>query len=191
MKRPLNTRGKLQIACLGGLLLPLMLIVSGSVAANHDDSKQSRRGPVVLSELQERMTEQFNRADSDGDGSLTAHELAQLPNKHRGGFRFKRKFKKHQTQLDQEQLEAEVFAALDQNQDGQLSPEEAAPAKRRDAMRKIFLAKHFERLDADNNGRIEQQEFNLRLDRLRAADTNQDGIVTKSERRAARQRQRS
>lgn len=44
-----------------------------------------------------------------------------------------------------------------------------------------------QRLDADQDGRISQAEFLLRLDRMAAVDANRDGSITPDERRAAMQ----
>ena len=82
-------------------------------------------------------------------------------------------------------IQDEIFAILDTDGNGQLSREEASAQDRKT---RHLAAKRvaFKRLDADSDGTLTQSEMSVRLDRLKAADSDGDGIVTMAELRSSR-----
>jgi len=110
------------------------------------------------------------------------------PNKHPRGMH-RRLFGKH---LDEETRHAlreatrrERFTLLDTNQDGVLSELEYAQANRETSKlaRRRALFNH---LDVNADGELTQAEMPQPIERLRAADANGDGLLTREEMRAAR-----
>lgn len=104
------------------------------------------------------MIERLRAADTNGDGFLSRDEAAALPRI------------------------AKRFDAIDANKDGQVAFDEL-----RGAHRKARGARLFNRLDADNDGKVSKAEAlaaaEKRFDRV---DANGDGFVTPEEARAGR-----
>lgn len=165
----------------------LITTLSASVLASpHGEGKQRHaRGPVVISDMEQRIDERFNTADVDNDGQLSMAELATIrPSHHKMKRKHKRMHKKDRPNTD------EVFSALDADGSGELSKNEFSSENQRTVRKQLKTEKRFAKLDANNSGGIERNEFGGRLERLRAADTNADGSVTRDEMRAARKANR-
>ena len=82
-------------------------------------------------------------------------------------------------------VQAELFVLLDADNNGELSAEEHA-AQTREISKLARKKAMFKKLDANNDGVLVPEEMPRRGDRLRAADTNGDGQVTRQEIRAMR-----
>lgn len=84
---------------------------------------------------------------------------------------------------------AEVFKRLDKNQDGVITPEDLARPDRQRGGRKITpeqVAKRFEKLDANGDGKLTEGEIPARL--FERIDTDKDGSVSLEEMQAAMDR---
>jgi Ca2+-binding EF-hand superfamily protein len=154
----------------------LFTTLSASVLAAHHE-----KGPIVLSEVEQRIDERFNTADVDSDGQLSEAELATIKPAH---HKMKRKHKRMHKQ-DHPDTGA-MFDVLDADGSGELSKDEFTAEKHRAARKQLKTEQRFAKLDANNSGSVERHEFGGRLERLRAADTDADGTVTRDEMRTAR-----
>lgn len=179
---------KIGFAVCAGLLITTL---SASVLASHhghgegEGKQREARGPIVISEMEQRIDERFNTADVDNSGQLSMAELATIqPAHHKMKRKHKRKNKKDRPNSD------EVFSALDADGSGQLSKSEFSSENRHTVRKQLKADKRFAKLDTNNSGTIERSEFGGRLERLRAADTNADGSVNRDEMRAARKANR-
>jgi len=180
----ISTAKKVGFGLITGLLVTS---ISASVfAAHHGEGKQGfKRGPLVLSEMEQRIDERFSTADVNSDGQLSPEELATIkPNRKMHG-KHKRGKKDKRPDTDA------VFDTLDSDASGQLTREEFTADKQRAARKRVKMEQRFAKLDADGSGAIERHEFGGRLERLRAADTDADGTVTREEMRAARKAHRA
>jgi hypothetical protein len=108
-----------------------------------------------------RMAERLKAADTNGDGLVSKAEAAALPRL------------------------AAHFDAIDANKDGQLSPDELRAAHA--ARGKGDKGGMFARTDADNDGRVSQQEFVAKAtERFQRVDANGGGFISQEEAAAAR-----
>ena len=111
----------------------------------------------------------FEQIDADGNGELTADEIAQA--RTAGGIA--------------------RFAEVDTNSDGELSVEEltAAAEKRQSERADRRINKMMERLDADESGTISQEEMAAMSDKhkgrhgkmIERMDADENGTVSKAE----------
>lgn len=107
-----------------------------------------------------RMAERLKAADTNGDGLISRAEAAALPRL------------------------AEHFDAIDANRDGQVSVDELRVAH---AAHRGGRGGMFKRADANNDGRVSQQEFLARAaERFQRMDANGDGFITQEEATAFR-----
>ncbi|HWA50588.1 MAG TPA: hypothetical protein VG742_20125 [Dongiaceae bacterium] len=87
------------------------------------------------------------------------------------------------TVADMQRIEGKVFVRTDDNKDGQLTLSEynyGIPDDRQDVIDRF--TKRFRLADADTNGRVTMEEYmQFCANVVAAADTNQDGMVTKEE----------
>lgn len=168
---------KIGVGVCAGLLITTL---SASVLAKHHGEGKQRevRGPIVLSEMEGRIDERFNTADVNNDGQLSMAELATVERKHKR--KGKKRHRKNRPDSDA------VFSALDSDGSGELSKPEFSRDNQRAVRKQLKNEQRFAKLDSNNSGSIERSEFGGRLERLRAADTNADGEVTRDEMRAAR-----
>jgi Ca2+-binding EF-hand superfamily protein len=147
-----------------------------------------------LAELATRRAEQFALADADGNLLLSRPEFLAAAADHPRSAERKRHHHRHRiakgdkamTQAQREAHADMIFDRMDRDASGELSRDEASRENRRAAKRELFAEHRFERLDTDADGVLTAQEFAAPLDRLSAADTNQDGQLSRDERREAR-----
>lgn len=87
------------------------------------------------------------------------------------------------TLADIQRIEGKTFKRVDENKDGQLTLSEynfGIPDERQDVIDRF--TKRFRMADADTNGRVTMDEYmQFCANVVAAADTNQDGMVTKEE----------
>lgn len=145
--------------------------------------------PVSVADLEARGSETFGRVDSDSSGEITREEFADA--QARDGSRrprHDRRPARHyfagvwRGQRDgDEEFEAEVFAILDVDGDGQLSATEFSMKKQQAARQLSLTTKRFDRLDADGSGTLGMNEFPAR--RMQNLDLDGDGEITRQEMR--------
>lgn len=119
-------------------LSPVAASAKGGMKASFEELDTDGNGGITAAELAAHAASRFSDADTDGDGFLTSEELAAAASAkagERAAKRVDRMIKHH-----------------DENDDGKLSATELAPSEER-------LAKRFERIDADGNGEISAEEF--------------------------------
>ena len=80
-------------------------------------------------------------------------------------------------------VDAEVFALLDTNGDGAISAAEHSAGDKRAIHRTARKPAMFKHLDENGDGALELSELSGPVERLRAADTDGDGTVTRVEMR--------
>ena len=128
--------------------------------------------PVRRADYLVVMDGQFNALDADGDGKVTAQEIA-----------------RQQTQAQAQQIAAanrQIFANLDANGDGMLSPDEFL--KLAAAPQPVDAAPTMQRLDLDRDGSVSLVEHRtVMLGSFDALDADKDGIVTPEESQQAQQ----
>jgi Ca2+-binding EF-hand superfamily protein len=103
--------------------------------------------------------DRFARMDSDGDGRITRDEVVAV--------------------------RARVFKRLDRNSDGFVDEKEIDRARQavidRAAVMKARLARRWEKMDADRDGKVSVTEFQQRRMIFEIADRDGDGVVTSEE----------
>lgn len=182
----------------------IVAALSFTSAATHaapgaDNKPHGKRFPIDLSIAEQRTAERFALIDADDNEQISASEFAsyERPASGREGQRPDRKRKLGARDGDaaltdaeraerKAAFEAELFALMDTDGDGQLSAVEASRDNRRASMRKLKRAKHFAKLDSNGDGQLSRIEFGARLARLQAADSNGDGQLSRAEMRALR-----
>ena len=159
------------------------------------------RFPISIAEVEARAAERWAAMDTDASGTVDAAEFAEAPRAQRGEHAGKRgtpggwKHRKGMQRLGEgpraqqrealkEAAKAELFTLLDSNGDGTLSAEEHAAATKemKHTARRTARFKH---LDANDDALLTQDEMPSPAERLRAADADGDGQVTRREMRAA------
>jgi Ca2+-binding EF-hand superfamily protein len=144
--------------------------------------------PISVAALEARDNETFARVDSDSSGEISREELADAqPVRSRprhdvrgarhhfaGGWRGQ-----HAGGLAAN--EAEIFAILDSDGDGQLSADEFSMAKQHAARETNLMSKRFDRLDTDGSGTLGMSEFPAQ--RMQNLDVDGDGEITREEMR--------
>ena len=161
-------------------LVPTLAIAAA--AANAHDHAERHLFPIEIAAAEARAAERFEAADTNGDSLLSRAEFDAAPPhprhfmpKGRGARDF------HHGTLDDA-----TFAQLDTDGSGELSQAELAPEHRAAARRAAMQTYLFSRLDLDGDGSITLAEMSARLETLRAADADADGLVTKEELRGHR-----
>ena len=167
------------------------------------------RFPINLAEAEERADARFAQIDTSADGliSLAEFEAAEMKPRDRKKFKSHRrqhadgkrgakmgraegKFKNPERAArraeHEEAVESELFAILDTNDDGALSDSEFA-AKTREDKQLARKRASFKRFDTNADGQLSRDELPSMVERLRGADADGDGEVTRRELRAARQ----
>ena len=158
------------------------------------------RFPIDIEAMEAKAAERFSKIDANDDGQIDSNEFesAEMQRPHhqkRNGKEHGKKFRKagkrggekfaERRKEMKAAVQAELFTLLDADQNGELSPDEHA-AKTKEISKLARKKAMFKKLDANNDGVIVPEEMPRRGDRLRAADTNGDGQVTRQEIRALR-----
>ncbi|MGI9326764.1 MAG: EF-hand domain-containing protein [Pseudomonadales bacterium] len=196
------------IAMIAGALT--LTAVAWQVVAEPGARHQGPHGkfPINISEAEQRSEARFATLDADNDGVVSDAEFKSSANDsaghrahHRGwkGKMFHEGRMRHRNLSDEEkqerraahqqrkaQFEEKLFDLMDEDGNGQLSREEASAENRRTAKHQLFKSHAFDRLDADDSGAIDRTEFAVRIERLKAADANADGLVSRDELRNMR-----
>jgi len=162
-----------------------------------EQRKHHKRAPVSLAELSKHSEQRFARLDTDTDGRVTRDEFLQAEGREHPKRRehMKRKHRMHKQNMHapQPEREAAIFSALDKDGNGALSAEEFAA--RREVGKSMYEARHrnnrFDELDTNADGHLSADEVNARLDRLRALDSNNNGVLERDEMREARRDRRA
>ncbi len=171
---------------------------TGAGDAAADDGAKAKRG-VAIEELEARAARRFARVDADGDGRITAEEFAASRmdrrgrrdgdadgRPRRGGER--RDGRRRGDRFGGSPFGERAFDAADADGDGQLSREEWRELPR--AARAAARERMFARLDANDDGGLDADEFGRDMARLKALDADGDGRLTRSEMRDGRKRHR-
>ena len=173
---------------------------------------------IDIEQIKERLRSEFDKSDSNKDGSLSKEEFASvLASRNsrdgqrlvgrnqaeesrrvpRGGFQRDRVGNEgadRRAVLEKrprpvQDLESETFETLDRDRDGSISEDEYA--KRREALASRMSDREYARLDIDGNESIEFWEFSAaRINSLREMDTNNDNVVSPEEMRNSVQMRR-
>ena len=167
------------------------------------------RGDVDIAEVESRILAKFESADADSSGSLSLDEFMTMKPERKGrGMRQRphadaqdgeRRGGKHRKgrhmrgiagDMDKEELKAavnaELYLLLDADGNGEVSSEEFA-ANSRKLMKQARKTAMFKHLDTNQDGLLSLAEVPSPAERLRTIDTDGDGLVTREERRAARE----
>lgn len=184
----------------------LAVLVSLGGAAMVEARPGDDRFPIDIERVEARQAQHFDVLDQNNDNQVSLTEFEQSD--FGPGERAKRKHggrkagmhrdhgkrqgfhggpdRKDNRQAMREARDKELFAILDSNADGALSPAEYS-ARNRDSMRLAHKRAVFAQLDSNNDGHLTADEMPSRADRLKAADADADGKVTRQELRALRQ----
>ena len=189
--------------------LSALLAAGGALAATEDAAPG--RTTVDIAKVKARADEAFTAADKDANGTLTKDEFATMePSRfhHRmqrgmhhgdspagagpmggkgpgmGPMGGMGKMGGPPSAEERAQMHKAVFAALDADGNGSLSPEEFD--KHHEVMARMRHDRMFDRLDANKDGVLSRDEMPSPTDRLTKLDTNGDGQVTPEEMRAKR-----
>lgn len=189
-------------------------LAAATVAVARPDAP---RFPIDLTALEQQQAERFTAADGNGDGLIDLAEFEAVdfkPRQDRGKKRKHKRAKRWQQQGSdtaaanaerragkraereerraamREAMQAELFALLDTNDDGVLSDAEHA-AQTRETRKSARRRAMFKRLDTDQDQRLSRAELPSMVERLRAADADGDGTVTRQEMRSHRQAKRA
>ncbi len=187
-------------------LITILLAVSAGTAAAAPSGAEDRF-PISIDAAETRLQERLAALDTDGSEtiSLSEYEQADTPlthrrkpmqRRHRGEGRARHDGARHvqhaeRMQAHREAMQAEVFAIMDSDGDGAISESEHAAADRREVRSLAMKRTMFKRLDEDADGLLQFSELSARLDKLRAADSDGDGQVTREEMRAHRLERRN
>ncbi len=191
-------------SALAALALPVVIAGTAWFApqalAASDSTGDNLSRSIDLSELEARSLDRFSELDTNNNGLIDTAEYA--TDTKAGGRRHKRGHRddhRKRHQLDpaeraeqQTAHKAELFARLDTDNNGVLSNDEFAQTREvHKALRKERHLQHrFEKLDDNGDTQLSLAEFQQRLEKMRALDTNNDGTLTRSELHAGKQAHR-
>lgn len=184
------------------------LLASGIVfAAESEPAPAPGPGPgrtIDIAQVKARADEAFAAADKDGNSTLSREEFAAMkPARFHDGGRGGMHRKGMGMAMDgggmgaggmhrmgppsaeeRAEIDKALFAALDADGNGALSPEEFG--KHHEAMMQVHRDRAFDRLDANKDGVLSKDELPSPADRLTRLDADGDGKVTQEEMRAKR-----
>ncbi len=171
-------------------------LAAGSVpaAAGAGAGHDRHEFPIAAADFEARHAKMFGRLDSNSDGEITLEEFAAArgtgdwPRRWRDGVM---RYREHGYRrghgdggghrADREEIEADIFAILDTDGDGQLSAAEYSTEKQHAARKEVAAVRLFEHLDTDANGTLSAQEFPP--NHLQNLDADGDGEITREEMR--------
>ncbi len=163
--------------------------------------------PISIADMEAGAASAFTQADSDGDGDVSPEEFAAVDparrgmekRNHRGRHRPRGRgddiarndrWDGAARGAHRMEAQADLFAALDTDGNGELSAEEFSPENHQAARKTLMHNKMFARMDTDGNGGLSPDEFPGHTRRLSALDSNEDGEVTRNELRDGRRAKR-
>jgi len=157
-----------------------LAILVGTLVPMTFAAAEGPRRTVDVNSATERARMRFAALDADGDGEISAAEMAAAPPPPRwqgDGRGPGRRGPKVDDELRAE-LEDEVFERLDQDGSGALERNEFGRQQLRDATRAAVMAERLKRLDSDGNGSVSEAEF---LARIAELDADGDGELEPGE----------
>jgi len=187
MKDMPKTNRQRNFIAAAGISAAMALLVASAAASASD------RFPISIADVETRMAERISKADEDANGSIDLQEFmnATFDRKagghHRRGAKHMRKMRAQPTDEQRAAIQANAFALLDSDADGNISEAEFNQADGREVRKQARKQAMFSQLDADGNGLLSSDELPNPAARLRSADTDGDGLVTREEMRSARQ----
>ncbi|MEM7096679.1 MAG: hypothetical protein AAF541_00355 [Pseudomonadota bacterium] len=191
--------------------LSIITLTAGVCTLAASTTYAQMRGPIDIAEMEERAEARFTRLDTNANSEIDLDEFLAAPSfQAAGGQGFDRgngraKMKKRmqmrkamgRARFDgpegfdpealKEAMQSEAFKLMDQDGDGDISAAEFAEADQRAVRGEARKRAIFSQLDADDSGTLSRDEVPSIAERLREIDLDNDGQVTKQERRAARQ----
>lgn len=169
---------KSQITISAAIALTASLAIA---APGHD------RFPIDISEVENKTAERFATMDTDGNGTVELNEFEAAEHPRRGHHGKHRAGNSHPNREAMgAEVEQEMFVILDADSDGNVTKAEYAKADHRTARKLAHKRAMFKRLDKDASGTLTISELPNPAERIKQADTNGDGQVTRDEMRAAR-----
>ncbi len=178
-------------------LLALGIVTTvGTIGVAQAHPERGDRFPISIAQVEEKVQNRFADVDTDGSGDISLEEFTAAKPGHSG-----KKGKRHMGRMahfaksddtDRAARKAEIrqgtkdalFTLMDADADGNISEDEFKADNKglRKQARKQAL---FQYLDEDNNGRLSLNEMPNPAQRLRQADADADGQVSREEMRAA------
>lgn len=176
-------------------------VLTGAFALGAETDQKPAR-TIDVEKMKARAEQAFERADANSDGTISREEFANT--KHHRGMRHMRRMDHMRgtgpmagdmpaggprgpggpggpgTMVDN----AELFKALDADGSGQVSATEFEALH--DVARKLAQDKVFDRLDANDDGKLDSNEYPPFAQRAEKLDADGDGVVTPEEMRAGR-----
>ena len=171
-------------------------LAAGSVpaAANAGTGHDRHEFPIAAADLEARHAKMFDHLDSNSDGEITLEEFAAARGTGDWSSRWRdgvMRYREHGYRrghddggghrADRAEIEADIFAFLDTDGDGQLSAAEYSTEKQHAARKEVAAVRMFEHLDTDANGTLSAQEFPP--NQLQNLDADGDGEITREEMR--------
>ena len=181
-------------------IVPVGVVISALAFA----APGQERFPISIAEVESKAAERFTKIDTDQSGSIDLSEFEQAKpqrpqNKGKHGTRHADGRKqghsggpRHaQRAALREATEEEMFLLLDSDGDGVISKEEHHSADLRETRVLAQKRAMFKQLDKDQDALLTPGEMPNPAERLRQADTDNDGSVTRAEMHAAHALRRS
>ncbi len=166
------------------ITMTALLLAAGAAA------EPGERFPLSISAAEERVASRFAEIDSNSDASISMAEFEAAERGERGMREGPRRKHMHGPGAHghgaalREAIDTEVFALLDSDGDGAISAAEHSAGDKRAIHRTARKRAMFKHLDADQSGTLQLTEMSHPVDRLKAADSDGDGMVTREEMRS-------
>ena len=196
--RPSKNSSTLRRAPLLAAALFCSAAVPAAMAAPHGAAND--RFPITIAEVEAKVASRFEAIDTDQSGSVDLAEFEAAPNPERGkrgphGMSKRAHQRAHagamadgprqaRREAMQAAIEAEIFALLDADGNGVVSEAEFSAGRTRENRQLARKRAMFKQLDADNDNLLTLEEFPNPGERLREADADGDGVVSKDEMRS-------